>query len=109
MERPMYDLEELEAFVSVVRTGSLTASTRDLGCPKSTLSRRIRQLEEAVGQPLLLRQSRKVVPNDAGRVFYRYSNDILRSEEHTSELQSRPHLVCRLLLEKKKKKQIMTV
>src|SRR5690554_7231012 len=28
---------------------------------------------------------------------------VLRSEEHTSELQSRPHLVCRLLLEKKKK------
>src|SRR5690554_1830116 len=28
----------------------------------------------------------------------------VRSEEHTSELQSRPHLVCRLLLEKKKKK-----
>src|SRR5690554_7675108 len=28
-----------------------------------------------------------------------------RSEEHTSELQSRPHLVCRLLLEKKKNKQ----
>src|SRR3989442_11487355 len=27
----------------------------------------------------------------------------IRSEEHTSELQSRPHLVCRLLLEKKKK------
>src|SRR5690554_7056293 len=34
-----------------------------------------------------------------------------RSEEHTSELQSRPHLVCRLLLEKKKKnikKEIQT-
>ena len=73
----MYDLQELEAFVSVVRTGSLTASTRDLGLPKSTLSRRIRQLEENVGQPLLLRQSRKIVPNDAGRVFYRYCNDIL--------------------------------
>src|SRR2546422_7046061 len=29
----------------------------------------------------------------------------LRSEEHTSELQSRLHLVCRLLLEKKKKKE----
>src|SRR3712207_8352747 len=29
----------------------------------------------------------------------------LRSEEHTSELQSRQYLVCRLLLEKKKKKQ----
>src|SRR2546422_1129354 len=29
--------------------------------------------------------------------------DVARSEEHTSELQSRLHLVCRLLLEKKKK------
>src|SRR5690554_7264986 len=28
---------------------------------------------------------------------------VARSEEHTSELQSRPHLVCRLLLEKKNK------
>src|SRR2546422_3346798 len=33
----------------------------------------------------------------------------LRSEEHTSELQSRLHLVCRLLLEKKKKQQQRTV
>src|SRR5690554_7138853 len=32
-------------------------------------------------------------------------NTLMRSEEHTSELQSRPHLVCRLLLEKKKKKK----
>src|SRR3989442_7127690 len=31
------------------------------------------------------------------------SSSSRRSEEHTSELQSRPHLVCRLLLEKKKK------
>src|SRR5690554_7505431 len=31
-----------------------------------------------------------------------------RSEEHTSELQSRPHLVCRLLLEKKKNKRSET-
>src|SRR5690554_7033808 len=35
-------------------------------------------------------------------VEYRRSNKYYRSEEHTSELQSRPHLVCRLLLEKKK-------
>src|SRR3989442_10741686 len=33
--------------------------------------------------------------------LYLWGDD--RSEEHTSELQSRPHLVCRLLLEKKKK------
>src|SRR5690554_7315108 len=34
----------------------------------------------------------------------RIVTEYARSEEHTSELQSRPHLVCRLLLEKKKKK-----
>src|SRR5690554_7574497 len=32
-----------------------------------------------------------------------------RSEEHTSELQSRPHLVCRLLLEKKKKNKTNSI
>src|SRR5436305_8915172 len=32
-----------------------------------------------------------------------FTDPPVRSEEHTSELQSRPHLVCRLLLEKKKK------
>src|SRR3989442_8525651 len=35
--------------------------------------------------------------------FWANNNNLKRSEEHTSELQSRPHLVCRLLLEKKKK------
>src|SRR3989442_4970339 len=32
---------------------------------------------------------------------------VLRSEEHTSELQSRPHLVCRLLLDKKKDGEVL--
>src|SRR5690554_7431071 len=36
-----------------------------------------------------------------------YSLYSKRSEEHTSELQSRPHLVCRLLLEKKNKKNVL--
>src|SRR2546422_2081499 len=37
-----------------------------------------------------------------------YRGIVARSEEHTSELQSRLHLVCRLLLEKKKKKKKKT-
>src|SRR5438067_2820797 len=40
------------------------------------------------------------------RVVAREQKEIVRSEEHTSELQSRFDLVCRLLLEKKKKKKI---
>src|SRR5437870_9067853 len=39
---------------------------------------------------------------DWQEVHLQFSQRLLRSEEHTSELQSRGHLVCRLLLEKKK-------
>src|SRR5436305_14782081 len=52
--------------------------------------------DRAVAAPAVITRDRieqhRVVQYDHGR-----------SEEHTSELQSRPHLVCRLLLEKKKK------
>src|SRR3989449_5267337 len=43
---------------------------------------------------------KKVLVANRGEIALR-----VRSEEHTSELQSRLHLVCRLLLEKKKKKK----
>src|SRR6266481_8946693 len=39
----------------------------------------------------------------AGRIFDGHCKAEMRSEEHTSELQSQFHLVCRLLLEKKKR------
>src|SRR5690554_7302253 len=49
-----------------------------------------------------------VIANERAYLLKKYFNaimkfeeDLIRSEEHTSELQSRPHLVCRLLLEKK--------
>src|SRR5437868_12944334 len=49
-----------------------------------------------------------VIACSAPRAFRRASSDDVRSEEHTSELQSRFDLVCRLLLEKKKKKKNTT-
>src|SRR2546425_9067303 len=50
-------------------------------------------------------------PADPSAVATRESakRRLMRSEEHTSELQSLAYLVCRLLLEKKKKKQIIGV
>src|SRR2546429_4075777 len=43
------------------------------------------------------------VASRLGRADLLQGGELFRSEEHTSELQSRLHLVCRLLLEKKKK------
>src|SRR5204863_649337 len=45
--------------------------------------------------------------NPVVATFDRHRRDGIRSEEHTSELQSRRDLVCRLLLEKKKNKQLV--
>src|SRR5690554_7187689 len=44
--------------------------------------------------------------NNGNWFFVEFQSQSDRSEEHTSELQSRPHLVCRLLLEKKKKTKL---
>src|SRR2546422_7823180 len=51
--------------------------------------------------------SRTERPSSNGRS--RIRRRIIRSEEHTSELQSRLHLVCRLLLEKKKKRKYLGI
>src|SRR3989442_10530010 len=64
------------------------------------------QLSEAVAEAQLEPPALLVV-GDVVRFWQRFYNgsvglEGVRSEEHTSELQSRPHLVCRLLLEKKK-------
>src|SRR5438876_2048703 len=68
--------------------------------PRSTLFPYTTLFRSAYGEPPPLHtDSRAVVPPIASWLA-------IRSEEHTSELQSPVHLVCRLLLEKKKKKKI---
>src|SRR3712207_7584149 len=56
-----------------------------------------------VEQPVLPAAAESVDPDDRRAVAARVDD---RSEEHTSELQSRQYLVCRLLLEKKKQSQL---
>src|SRR2546429_4350704 len=55
----------------------------------------------AVGRAHRVRTGRRTAARHLGGTHLLYE-DLRRSEEHTSELQSRLHLVCRLLLEKKK-------
>src|SRR5690554_7666377 len=73
--------------------------------PQLTL---LRSAKEPSSAMLYLGTMNKEIPLVPSGAFGRRANTICtiwRSEEHTSELQSRPHLVCRLLLEKKNKKR----
>src|SRR2546422_7165668 len=51
-------------------------------------------------------EERRILPGGSFSLKLERGRRLDRSEEHTSELQSRLHLVCRLLLEKKKKKDL---
>lgn len=81
----MYDLKTLSLFALVMRHGSLSTCARDLGVPKSTLSRRLQGLEAQVGQPLLRREGNRMIPTEAGLVFEDYCRSILALAEESRE------------------------
>lgn len=79
------DLNETLAFAQVVRSGSFVGAARELGIPKSTLSRRIAELEQRLGARLLQRTTRKQSLTDVGQVYFRHAERVL-SEMEAAEL-----------------------
>lgn len=63
-------LESMEAFVAVVQSGGFSAAARAHGVPVATVSRRVAQLEESLGVPLLARSTRHVAPSEAGQRYF---------------------------------------
>jgi DNA-binding transcriptional LysR family regulator len=72
-----HDFNELTVFAAVVELGGLTPVATSTGLRKSTLSRRIGQLENRVGQRLLLRHSNRLTPTEAGNLFYGYCRQMI--------------------------------
>ena len=66
------DLNELLIFTRVVEAGSFTAGARLLAMPKSSVSRKIAELEDRLAARLLQRTTRKLGLTDAGRVYYEH-------------------------------------
>jgi len=73
----MLDLNDFRYFVRIVECGGLTAASRNLDVPKSTVSHRLQQLEAALGVRLVNRTSRSLSMTDAGEVFYRHAVTML--------------------------------
>lgn len=61
---------------AVVREGGVSAASRALHVSQPTVSAQLRALEKSVGEPLFHRTGRKLVLTDAGRVVFRYAQEI---------------------------------
>src|SRR3989449_8006204 len=97
-------LTAVDALTLRIETGEVFGLLGPNGSGKTTTIRMLcGLLEPSAGSALVTGLDVTVAPEQVKqRIGYMAQRVGVRSEEHTSELQSRLHLVCRLLLEKKK-------
>ncbi len=96
----MFDLNDLYYFVKVVDHGGFAPASRAVGASKSTLSRRIAQLEERLGVRLIQRSTRRFHVTDLGQTYYEHCKAMIVEAEAAQEaidsLQAEPRGVVRM-------------
>jgi len=96
----MLDLNQIHLFVQIVKAGSFAGAARRLGIPTNTVSRHIRQLEQAADLPFLHRSTRKITLTAAGHAFYERCTpsieDLSRVSEETLDAGRVPSGVLRV-------------
>ncbi|CAG23747.1 hypothetical protein PBPRB1899 [Photobacterium profundum SS9] len=78
-------LDDMELFVKVVEQGSFTKAADYCEIPKSTVSRRIRDLEQSLKTRLLERTTRRLHLTEVGEAFYHKAQQILKEVETTEK------------------------
>jgi DNA-binding transcriptional LysR family regulator len=88
------DLNDIVVFTKVVETKSFTGAADQLGLPKSTVSRKVAQLEERLGVRLVQRTTRKLALTDIGAAYYeraaRIVADLAAAEQLVTDMQATP-------------------
>lgn len=88
------DLNDTLIFVKVVELGSFTSAARALRLPKTTVSRKVQDLETRLGAQLLHRTTRKLGLTEAGNIYFehcqRISRELDEAESAVGQLQSGP-------------------
>ena len=85
------ELRHLRYFVAVAEEGSVTRAAHRLGLQQPPLSQQLRALEDEIGVSLFDRSPRRVVLNDAGRLFLGNAREILASAQDAVENVRRFH------------------
>ena len=68
-------------FTKVVQAQSFIGASRELGMPKSTVSRKVSDLEERLGARLLQRTTRKLSLTEVGRAYYQHAERVVAEAE----------------------------
>lgn len=88
------DLNDIVVFAKVAETRSFTMAADQLGLPKSTVSRKLAQLEERLGVRLVQRTTRKLALTDIGEAYYqrcsRIVADVAAAEQLVTDMQATP-------------------
>src|SRR5260370_41906349 len=92
------DLNELLVFTRVVQAGSFTAAARRLKMPKSSVSRKVSDLEERIGARLVHRNTRKLGLTGAGRIYFDRAAPIVSDIEQVDQAVGEFHAAPRGLL-----------
>src|SRR5205809_7618601 len=98
----MEDINDLLIFVGLAREASLTKASRALGLPKSTISRRLANLEERIGSRLINRTTRSQALTELGQAYLEYcerlAQDVADVTAFTDSVRGNPHGVLRLTM-----------
>lgn len=90
----MSALNEIEIFSAIIERGTFVAAADHLNVPKSTVSRKIEELETRLGVRLLQRTTRKMSLTEAGQAYYdhcgRVLEELANAERAVSELSGAP-------------------
>ena len=81
-------LDDMRIFVATVDAHNFTAAAKRLALSKQFVSRRVMALEEALGVPLLVRNTRKLAVTDLGQEFYERAKRILGEVEDAEQAMS---------------------
>lgn len=88
------DLNATLIFTKVVEQGSFVGAARMLRLPKTTVSRKVQELESQLGAQLLNRTTRRLGLTEAGSIYYEHSQNIARdlseAQSAVSQLQAGP-------------------
>lgn len=96
------DLNDVLVFTKVVQAGSFIGASRELEMPKSTVSRKVSELEERLGARLLQRTTRKLALTDVGRTYFEHATRVVseleEAERAVTRMQETPRGLLRVTI-----------